>query len=476
MKRSNHKAPVMNNVNESINQIKESNRFFELKSGFGKKYLIETHGCQMNEHDSEKLEGFLSQMNYVKTDAREEADLIIFNTCCVRENAELKIYGKLGALKHLKKKSKDLIIALCGCMMQQKHVVDYVQTTYPHVDLIFGTHNLHNFPALLQRTLEEEGAIIDVWSEEGEIIEGLAVSRKFGIKSFVNIMYGCNNFCTYCIVPYTRGRERSREVMEVVREVEELVSNGTKEVMLLGQNVNSYGKTLEGNVDFSDLLIKVAEIQGIQRIRFMTSHPKDLSEKLIETMGNIREICNHIHLPLQAGSNKVLKEMNRGYTQEEYLRIITKIKNRIPEIAITTDIIVGFPGEEEKDFEKTLKVAETVKFDSAFTFLYSKREGTPAARSSEHIAEDVKKVRFQRLKKLIDEIAYYKNQQLLNQTVEVLVEGSSKKNPNIYTGRTETSKTVNFPGDPSLEGKIVRVKILDAKTYSFDGEVKEVLS
>lgn len=471
MKRNMIKEPSISNINEIINTLKESNRFHEIETGAERKYLIETYGCQMNEHDSEKLEGFLIQMGFNKTDSRENADLIIFNTCCVRENAELKVYGKLGALKHLKKRHKDLIIAVCGCMMQQDHVVKYIQKTYQHVDLIFGTHNLHNFPYLLGKTLQHKEAIVDVWNQEGDIIEGLPINRRYGIKSFVNIMYGCNNFCSYCIVPYTRGRERSREVSDVLEEIEDLVSNGSKEVMLLGQNVNSYGQTLENKMDFADLLEEVVKIPGIERIRFMTSHPKDLSDKLIETMAKHQKICNHMHLPLQAGGNKVLKEMNRKYTQEDYLNIVNKIKNKIPEVAITTDIIIGFPNESEEDFEKTLQVAKTVEFDSAFTFLYSIREGTPAATKTGQIPEGDKKRRFQTLKKLIDDIAYKNNQKYLNREVSVLVEGISKKNKKVLTGRTETSKTVNFSGDESLIGEIVTVKITSAKTYSFDGVI-----
>lgn len=463
------KEPSLSNINEIINTLKENNRFYEIETGVEKKYLIETYGCQMNEHDSEKLEGFLTQMGYEKTDDRKNADLIIFNTCCVRENAELKVYGKLGALKHLKRKNEDLIIAVCGCMMQQDHVVKYIQKTYPHVDLIFGTHNLHNFPFLLEKTINHKEAIIDVWSKEGEIIEGLPVNRRYGIKSFVNIMYGCNNFCSYCIVPYTRGRERSREVSEIISEIKDLVSKGSKEVMLLGQNVNSYGKTLKNEIDFADLLEEVVKVPGIERIRYMTSHPKDLSDKLIDTMAKHPKICNHIHLPLQAGSNKVLKEMNRKYTKEDYLEIVSSIKEKIPGIAITTDIIIGFPNETEEDFNETLEVARLVEFDSAFTFLYSIRQGTPAAQKEGQVPEDDKKERFQRLKKLIDSIAFKNNQRFLHREVTVLVEGKSKKNDKILTGRTETSKTINFPGDPSLIGKLVTVKIIAAKTYSFDG-------
>ncbi len=471
MKRNTKIDPSISNINEIINTLKENNRFYEIETGSERKYLIETYGCQMNEHDSEKLEGFLAQMGYIKTVSRENADLIIFNTCCVRENAELKVYGKLGALKHLKKKNEDLIIAVCGCMMQQEHVVKYIQKTYPHVDLIFGTHNLHNFPALLEKTLTNKEAIVDVWNQEGEIIEGLPVNRRYGIKSFVNIMYGCNNFCSYCIVPYTRGRERSREVSDVLTEIEDLVANGSKEVMLLGQNVNSYGKTLANNVDFADLLERAVKISGLERIRFMTSHPKDLSDKLVDTMAKHRKICNHMHLPLQAGSNKVLKEMNRKYTQEDYLEIVNKMKVKIPDIAITTDIIIGFPGETEEDFKETLAVAKAVEFDSAFTFLYSIREGTPAATKAGQVPEEEKKIRFQALKELIDETAYQNNQQYLNQEVSVLVEGNSKKNDHVLTGRTETSKTVNFKGDEKLIGEMVTVKITAAKTYSFDGVI-----
>ena len=471
MKRNTTIDGPVTNINEIINTLKENNRFHEIETGEEKKYLIETYGCQMNEHDSEKLEGFLTEMGYGKTESRESADLIIFNTCCVRENAELKVYGKLGALKHLKKRHEELIIAVCGCMMQQDHVVKHIQKTYPHVDLIFGTHNLHNFPHLLKETLTNKEAIVDVWNQEGEIIEGLPVNRRYGTKSFVNIMYGCNNFCSYCIVPYTRGRERSRQVHDILLEIKDLTAKGSKEIMLLGQNVNSYGKTLKAEVDFSDLLKEVAKISGIERIRFMTSHPKDLSDKLIDTMAKHSKICNHIHLPLQAGSNKVLEEMNRKYTQEDYLNIVRKIRSEIPGISITTDIIIGFPNESEKDFQETLKIAELAEFDSAFTFLYSIREGTPAASKNGQVPEEEKKSRFQRLKKLIDATAYENNQKYLNQKVSVLVEGLSKKNKRILTGRTETSKTVNFPGEENRIGEILTVKITEAKTYSFNGVI-----
>jgi len=425
----------------------------------------------MNEHDSEKLAGMLQNMGYVATDKIEEADLIIYNTCCVRENAELKVYGNLGQLKHLKKENPDLIIAVCGCMMQQPHVVDEIKKKYKHVDLIFGTHNLHTFPELLANCKKSDGMLIEVWNKEGEIVENLPAIRKFKTKAFVNIMYGCNNFCAYCIVPYTRGRERSREPALILDEIRQLVSEGTKEVTLLGQNVNSYGKTLENPIDFAELLYQINEIDGLERIRFMTSHPKDLSYRLIEAMRDCKKVCEHIHLPLQSGSTQILKKMNRHYSKEQYLELIEILKREIPDIAITTDIIVGFPGETEEDFEETLDVVQKVQFDSAFTFLYSIRKGTPAEKMKEQIPDEIKHERFNRLVEIVNEISASKNARYLNQIVEVLVEGESKNDPTKLTGRTRTHKLVNFPGDKEFIGRMVPVKITETKTFSLNGVI-----
>ena len=436
-----------------------------------KNYLIRTYGCQMNEHDSEKLAGMLSNMGYLECDTKEDADLIIYNTCCVRENAELKVYGNLGQLKALKKKNPDMIIAICGCMMQQAHIVNEIKEKYPFVDLIFGTHNIHNFPELLGNCKQSDNMLIEVWDKEGEIIEGIPTIRKYGLKAFVNIMYGCNNFCTYCIVPYTRGRERSRDVKDIIDEIEDLVDNGTKEITLLGQNVNSYGKTLDDPIDFADLLYKIDEVKGLERIRFMTSHPKDISHKLIEAVAKSSKVCEHIHLPVQAGSNRVLKRMNRKYTREQYLKWIEDIKDTIPNVTITTDLIVGFPGETEEDFNDTLDLVEKVKYDGAFTFIYSIRKGTPAAEMDEHVPDDIKHERFNRLLEVLNKGVKENNQILLNETVEVLVEGVSKNDENILMGRTRTNKVVNFPGSKDLIGQIVHINITEPKNFSLYGEL-----
>lgn len=449
----------------------EAMRHKNLEEKREKKYIITTYGCQMNEHDSEKLAGMLQTMGYQSTDDKKEADLIIFNTCCVRENAELKVYGNLGALKSLKKNNPDLIITVCGCMMQQPQVVEEIKRKYRHVDLVFGTHNLHKFPELLANTLHSENMLVDVWEQEGEIIEGVPVIRKYDIKTFVNIMFGCNNFCTYCIVPYTRGRERSREVADILAEVTDLVQHGTKEITLLGQNVNSYGKTLDGDVTFADLLRELNKVEGIERIRFMTSHPKDLSEDLIDAIATCNKVCEHVHLPFQSGSNAVLKAMNRSYTKEKYLNLVNKLKTRVPNVSLTTDIIVGFPEETEEDFAHTLDIVNQVGFDAAFTFLYSIRQGTPAAKIEAQVEDTVKHERFNRLVERVNEICGIINQGYLDKTVEVLVEGPSKTDPSRLMGRTRQNKLVNFSGDESLIGQLVQVKITDPKTFSLNGEL-----
>ncbi|SHJ47388.1 tRNA (N6-isopentenyl adenosine(37)-C2)-methylthiotransferase MiaB [Paramaledivibacter caminithermalis] len=438
-----------------------------------KKYLIKTYGCQMNEHDSEKLAGMLVDMDYIECEDKDDADLIIFNTCCVRENAELKVYGNLGQLKHLKRRNPDMIIAICGCMMQQAHVVEEIKKKYPFVDLIFGTHNLHNFPVLLSNCKQADNMLVEVWDREGEIVEGLPSIRKYGLKAFVNIMYGCNNFCTYCIVPYTRGRERSREPKDIIDEVKDLVEKGTKEITLLGQNVNSYGKTLEEKMDFADLLYKVNEVEGLERIRFMTSHPKDISKKLIEAIRDCDKVCEHIHLPVQAGGNNVLKTMNRKYTKEQYLKLIEDIRKVIPGISITTDIIVGFPGETDEDFEHTLDLVKRVKYDNAFTFIYSIRKGTPAAEMENQVPDNVKHDRFNRLLEVLHPGIKERNFELKDKIVEVLVEGESKNDENILMGRTRTNKVVNFSGPKDLIGRLCYVKITEPKNFSLYGELVE---
>lgn len=455
---------------------RQQNIIEELKiynSSKNKKYNITTYGCQMNEHDSEVLSGMLESVGYTATNNKKEANLIIYNTCCVRENAELKVYGNLGALKNLKQERDDLTIAVCGCMMQQPQVIKKIKEKYKHVDLVFGTHNLFRFPELLAQSMESENMFIEVWDRESGIIEGLPVNRKYGLKAFVNIMYGCNNFCTYCIVPYTRGRERSREMDNIVKEVTVLAQNGTNEITLLGQNVNSYGKTLGKNIDFADLLRELNKISGIERIRFMTSHPKDLSLKLIDTMAECDKVCEHFHLPFQSGSNRILKVMNRKYTKEGYLSLVKKLKDRMPNIGLTTDIIVGFPGETEEDFQHTLDIVKKVRYDSAFTFLYSIRQGTPAAKMEDQIDRETKQDRFNRLLEKVNEISAEINQSYLSKVVEVLVEGPSKTNPNRLMGRTRENKLINFDGAENLIGELVQVQIIEARTFSLNGKVIE---
>lgn len=433
------------------------------------KYMIKTYGCQMNEHDSEKISWILENMDYSETNELEEADLIIYNTCLVRENAELKVYGKLGSLKRLKRENPDLIIAVCGCMMQREDIRNVILTKHRHVDIIFGTHNIHKLPQLINNHLKTGETIVDIVEDSREISENIDANRKYGFKAFVNIMYGCNNFCTYCIVPYTRGRENSREPELILKEIKGLAESGCKEVTLLGQNVNSYGKTLNRNYGFTDLLKDINKIEGIDRIRFMTSHPKDLSDELIECYGTLDKLCSHLHLPVQSGSNKVLKEMNRNYTKENYLNIINKLKKRVPDIGLTTDIIVGFPGETEEDFNETLDLVKHVEFDSAFTFLYSIREGTKAATMESQIDDKVKHDRFQRLSDTLNEISLRNNEKLIGEVFEILVEDISKNNPEVLTGRTRTNKLVHFKGSEDLIGSIVKVKIETVKTFTLEG-------
>lgn len=435
-----------------------------------KLYFIETWGCQMNEEDSEKLSGMLISMGYNSCDNRNDADIIIFNTCCVRENAELKVHGNLGQLKGLKKQKQDLIIAVCGCMMQQKGIPEEISKKYPFVDIIFGTHNLHKFPEYLNRVLMNDERILEIESGSDEIIEGMTIDRKSSLKAFVTIMYGCDNFCTYCVVPHVRGREKSRKSEDILNEIRELAKEGYKEITLLGQNVNSYGKGLEEDINFPKLLRKVNEIEGIERIRYMTSHPKDFSDELIDAMKDCEKVCSQLHLPVQSGSNIVLKKMNRHYTKEEYLEKINKIKSLIPDLAITTDIIVGFPGETEEDFEETLDLVKKVRYDSAFMFLYSNRKYTHADMMPNQIPDEVKHERFNRLVETVNSICAEINKEYKDKIVEVLVEGSSKNDENKLSGRTDNGKLVNFIGDKDSVGKIVKVKITNPKSFSLEGE------
>lgn len=453
-----------------VETIEEMNMEYYKKHGVNKKYHIITYGCQMNVHDSEKLAGMLNAMGFHETDKIEEADIIIFNTCAVREHAESRVYGNIGPLKRLKDKKPDLIIGVCGCMPQQTEVAQRLARTFPFLDIIFGTKTLHRFPQILYNAIMFHKTVIDIADDEDVVVERMPTARKEGISAFVNIIYGCNNFCTYCIVPYVRGRERSRKPEEIIYEIEQLAAAGIKEVTLLGQNVNSYGKDLNDGIPFYKLLEKVNDIKGIERIRFVTSHPKDLSDELIYAMRDLKKVCEHIHLPVQSGSTRILKVMNRHYTKEDYLNLVEKLKNNIPDIAITTDIIVGFPGESEDDFEDTLDVCKKVEFDSAFTFIYSKRKGTQAANMPNQVPDEVKHERFDRLVKLVEEIALKKNKQMLNKTYEILIDGYSKRN-GLLVGRTRTNKVVNVKCTEDCMYKFVDAKILEATEHWLYGEV-----
>lgn len=441
-----------------------------------KTFHITTFGCQMNEHDSETLAGMLIEKGYVPAAERKDANIVIFNTCSIRENADKRFFGTLGQLKRRKTEQREnFTVCVCGCMMQQQHIIDTIKAKYPWVDVIFGTHNLHQLPELLDNLYKEKHKQLAIWEEGGEIVEGLPAKRLFKHKAFVNIMYGCNNFCTYCIVPYTRGRERSRAAEDILKEVQALAADGVKEITLLGQNVNSYkGISRENSekTDFTDLIYMLSEVDGIERIRFMTSHPKDISDKLIAAYGKCEKLCHYIHLPVQAGSSKVLKEMNRHYTREDYLEIVRKLREVDPDIAISTDIIVGFPGETEEEFEETLTLCEEVRYDSAFTFLYSVRKGTPAEKFENQIPEEIKHERFNRLVDVINRISAEKNAEYVGRIEKVLVDGPSKNNSKTYGGRTESFKLVNFRGTPDMIGQVIDVLITGANTFSLEGEVK----
>ncbi len=430
-------------------------------------YCLTTFGCQMNEKQSEAVAGIMDEIGYHRQE-NEEADVVIYNTCTVRENANLKVYGRLGHLHSLKDQNPDMKIILFGCMMQEAHVVEKIKKSYPFVDLVFGTHNIFKFAELFYEMLLSDMQIIDIWEGTDQIVEDLPTERNYTFKSGVNIMFGCNNFCSYCIVPYVRGRERSRRPEAIVKEVERLVSDGVSEVMLLGQNVNSYGKTLEEPVTFARLLRMLEPIEGLKRIRFMTSHPKDLSDELIETMAESRKICHHLHLPLQSGSSRILKEMNRRYDKEKYLSLVEKIRKAIPDISLTTDIIVGFPGETEEDFEETLDVVEKAGYDTAFTFLYSKRTGTPAAEMENQVPEEVAKERFNRLLALVQKKGRERSSRFTGTVQEVLVEEESKEK-GIFTGRTQYNLLVHFPADESLLGKYVNVRLDECRGFYYLG-------
>ena len=429
-----------------------------------KLYSILTFGCQMNVRDSETIKGILESLGYNETEDTDEADIILFNTCSVRENPERKVYGRIQNFKP----DTDKIIGICGCMVQQGAEFEYIKNNLPQVRMVFGTHNIHELPEILERVIAGE-RVLDVWEDKKDVIEGLPAKRDKGVKAFVNISYGCNNFCTYCIVPYTRGREKSREQSYIIEEIKELALSGYKEVTLLGQNVNSYGKDL--GTDFASLLRAVHEVDGIERIRFMTSHPKDLSDDLIEAMAELPKVCEHLHLPLQAGSDRILKLMNRRYTAGHYLKLVEKLRKAIPDISLTTDLIVGFPQETDEDFQATLDLVKQVRFDSAFTFIYSPRKGTPAAKMIEQIDEDAKKERIYRLIEVQNRISSELNKELIGKSVEVLVEGPSKTDPHKLTGKTRTNKTINFVGPKNLVGHTVLVTVTDGKLSSLEGDM-----
>ncbi|MBQ7916205.1 MAG: tRNA (N6-isopentenyl adenosine(37)-C2)-methylthiotransferase MiaB [Firmicutes bacterium] len=458
-----------NAAEEALMQKAAIERMKNFLAGRHPSYYITTLGCQMNAHDSEKLAGILEEMGFVLSEQEEAADLVVYNTCCVRENAELKVYGRLGYLKSYKKKNPNMKIALCGCMMQEPHVIEKLKKSYRWVDLIFGTHNLYRFAELLESVYETPGQLIDIWDAPGEIVEDLPSIRKTSFKASVNIMFGCNNFCTYCIVPYVRGRERSREPEEIIKEIQCLAASGVKEIQLLGQNVNSYGKTLQNPISFAQLLYKVSEVEGIERIRFMTSHPKDLSPELIDAMKNCPKVCPHFHLPLQSGSDRLLKEMNRHYDKAKYLDIVRRLREAVPEMAITTDIIVGFPGETREDFLETVDVVRKAGFDNAFTFIYSKREGTPAARMENQVDPEEAKTNFEELLVVLKEVMDQRNERLVGKTLQVLVEDVNNHDASMLTGRSEGNYLVHFKGGSELIGQTVPVKIDEQLTYYLVG-------
>ncbi len=441
---------------------------FEKKNGRCPTFFTQTFGCQMNARDSEKLSGILQEIGYEEAQS-EEADFVVYNTCTVRENANLRVYGRLGVLHGYKKKNSDMKIALCGCMMQEAAVVEKLKKSYRFVDLIFGTHNIFKFAELLATVFESDRMVIDIWKDTEQIVEDLPVARKYPFKSGVNIMFGCNNFCSYCIVPYVRGRERSREPKDIIREIEGLVADGVVEVMLLGQNVNSYGKNLETSVSFAELLREIEKIEGLERIRFMTSHPKDLSPELIRVMAESKKICRHLHLPLQSGSSRLLKIMNRKYTKEQYLSLAAEIRRQIPDIALTTDIIVGFPGETEEDFQETLDVVRKVRYDSAFTFQYSKRTGTPAAAMEEQIPQDVVTERFDRLLKEVQDISKEMAERFAGTEQLMLVEETNRQMEGYVTGRLSNNHVVHARGDASLIGQIKKVRLTECRGFYYMG-------
>ena len=469
---------MQENLKDRIQEQQEYvDKVNKINLGKNLKYIVLTMGCQLNENDSEKISGMIEEMGYTRTDKIEEADLIAFNTCCVRENAEDRLFGKLGEVKKYKEE-KGTIIAIGGCMMQEKHMVEKLKKSYPFFDIVFGPHTLYKFPEDVYNTLTTRKRIEDILDIDGEIIEGLPIRRDDKIKASVAIMNGCNNFCTYCIVPYVRGRERSRKAEDIIKEIEGLAKQGYKEITLLGQNVNSYMRVERekgedvGQIDsFAKLLRKVNEIPGIERIRFISPHPKDFTDDVIEAIRDCDKVCKIIHLPLQSGSSKILKDMNRKYTKEQYLQLVDKMKNKIPNVAFSTDIIVGFPGETEEDFEDTLDVVEKVCFEQVFMFIYSRRVGTPADKMENQVPEKIKHERFTRLKELVESQIELNNKKFVGTKQKVLVEGKSKTNENMLTGRTDTNKVVNFEGPDELIGKMVDLKIASEHMWYLKGEI-----
>lgn len=454
-----------------IYKIKEENVNFAAEHGRPRLALTETYGCQQNENDTERIRGILSECGFEFTEDASVADVVIYNTCAVRENAEQKVFGRIGILKHIKESRPEMVIGLCGCMVQQEHISEKILKTHRHIDLIFGTHALYRLPELLDNAMHRKKTVVDIEDCDGYIVEDMPIMRESRDKAWVSIMYGCNNFCSYCIVPYVRGRERSREPENIIEEIKNLVKDGCTEISLLGQNVNSYGKDLDRDIDFSDLMRMVNDIDGIERIRFMTSHPKDFGDKLIRAMAECDKVCHQLHLPFQAGSDRVLKSMNRGYTKEEYLAKIARVKEAIPDISLSTDVIVGFPTETNEDFEDTLDVLRKVEYDNIFSFIYSRREGTPAAKLDFVLSEEQIHENFNRLLEVQNEISLRKNTAFVGRIEKVLVDGVSKTDKNMLSGRLDSSKIVNFKGDESLTGKYVNVKITEAHTWSLNGEL-----
>jgi tRNA-2-methylthio-N6-dimethylallyladenosine synthase len=461
---------------EQVNFVNDFSIPEEFKGmGNGRKFLIRTYGCQMNEHDTEIMAGIFLALGYEPTENTDDANVILLNTCAIRENAENKVFGELGHLKSLKLEKPDLLIGVCGCMSQEESVVNKILKTYQQVDMIFGTHNIHRLPNILHEAYMSKEMVVEVWSKEGDVIENLPKVRRGKIKAWVNIMYGCDKFCTYCIVPFTRGKERSRRPEEIIQEVRQLAAQGYKEVTLLGQNVNAYGKDLEGvKYGLGDLMDELRKID-IPRIRFTTSHPRDFDDHLIEVLAKGGNLMNHIHLPVQSGSTDVLKIMARKYTREQYLELVSKIKAAIPDVSLTTDIIVGYPNETDEQFEETMSLYREVGYELAYTFIYSPREGTPAAKMQDNVPLEVKKERLQRLNALVNELSLEAMKKHEGQIVEVLVEGESKNNPEVLAGYTTKSKLVNFVAPKDVIGKVVRVKITEARTWSLNGEMVEEL-